>query len=108
MELEEQEKNAELSREARKARAHVAQKEGTVCCYVEKEMVKGNFTMGLSRKPSRSYDIFQEEYQNCEENPLIEEKAASDQHNYFKLFDQDPRLVISHLRTRLREAERDQ
>lgn len=72
-------------------------------------MVKGNFAMGLNRKPSRSYDIFQEEYENCEENAsLIEEKSASDQHNYFKLFDQDPRLVISHLRTRLREAERDQ
>lgn len=72
-------------------------------------MVKGNFAMGLSRKPSRSYDTFQEEYQNCEENAqLIKEKPASDQHNYFKLFDQDPRLVISHLRTRLREAERDQ
>lgn len=65
--------------------------------------------MGLNRKPSRSYDIFQEEYQNCEEKcPLIEEKSISDKHNYFKLFDQNPRLVISHLRTRLREAERDQ
>jgi hypothetical protein len=70
-------------------------------------MIKSNFSLGLHRKPSRTLDIFEEEYENYKHSSgnndiLIEEKSKSDSRNYFRIFDSEIRFIVSHLRTRLR------
>ena len=66
-------------------------------------MIKSNFSLNLNRKPSRSYDIFQEEYENFQTSFIsIQQKSKSDCQLYFKIFDSDIRFIVSHLRTRLK------
>lgn len=66
-------------------------------------MVNNNFSLNLNRKPSRSFDIFQEEYENFQASFInIQEKSKSDCQTYFKMFDSNIRLIVSHLRTKLK------
>ena len=110
------EKEAEVAavREQKRLKERALQKYGKALAYSEKAVVEAEEAESgelapLHKEPSRSADIFLEEFSalrsECYSIPPRQQKANADD---FPLFDSDPRVILAHLRTRLQQCESHQ